>query len=120
MHAHARKTEKRKSRLLYSICQWAIPLTCGQTAVLFDNVVKRMGKKPKYMDYPKPQARETGCKVSWYYYASYEDAQKASLAAKHNAVIQEGLGYDFGYQSPGSIRKVTEARRNGMWEVVLP
>src|SRR2546430_7959201 len=33
-----------------------------------------------------------------------------SEAAKHNAVIQENLGYDFGYCMPGSIEEVKADR----------
>jgi len=57
-----------------------------------------------------------GCKVSWNYYDKLADAEACSKAAIHNAEIQESLGYDFGYCSPGSIRQ----RENGQYEVCLP
>lgn len=60
----------------------------------------------KWMTYPKPISAETGCKVSWNTYATREEAEACAVAAKHNAVRQEALGYDFGYQSPGQIDTV--------------
>lgn len=76
-----------------------------------------MGKKPKvkYMDYPEPVKKDIGCKVSWYYYTEMAQSQEAATAAKHNAVIQQGLGYDFGYNAPGSI-----SQTRGMYEVCIP
>jgi len=63
-----------------------------------------MAHKPrKYKSYPKPQDIETGMKVSWYYYAKEQDAELAAVAARHNAAIKSGLGYDFGYCAPGDI-----------------
>jgi hypothetical protein len=78
-------------------------------------------KKIDYKSYPKADGLRSGCKVCWHYYRSREDAEAASIAAKHNAAIQWSLGYDFGYCSPGSIEP---AQKNsewaGMWEVCLP
>lgn len=72
-------------------------------------------KKLDYMPYPEYVSLRVGMKVSWYLYGSKKEAEKAAEAAKHNAAIQESLGYDFGYQSPGSISKV-----EGGFEVVIP
>ena len=68
------------------------------------------------MSYPVQDGTRVGCKVSWYIYAEREDAEKASKAAKHNAVVQEAFGYDFGYCAPGSIAKLADGR----FEVCIP
>lgn len=80
-------------------------------------------KKLNYMSYPKEDALRSGIKVTWYYYKSQSDAEKAAEAARHNAVIQEGLGFDFGYQCPGSITQCNAnyfPKYDGMYEVVIP
>jgi hypothetical protein len=79
-----------------------------------------MKKKLDYREYPKPSGYRSGCKVSWYYYHDRANADKAAAAAKHNAVIQAGLGFDFGYQAPGSIHKAEGGDNAGMWEVCIP
>lgn len=77
---------------------------------------KAPDNRPKFMQYPVPQGGRSGCKVSWNWYDSEEDAKACSKAAIHNAEIQWAAGYDFGYQSPGSILKM----ENGQFEVCLP
>ena len=72
-------------------------------------------RKLDYMPMPKPDVYRGGCKVSWHYYKDEATAKKAVEAAIHNAKIDESLGYDFGYVSPGSIKQVD----GGMWEVVV-
>lgn len=86
-----------------------------------------MGKtKPKHdwRAYPEPVMRRGGCKVSWNYYRTEEEAKACAEAAKHNADIQETLGYDFGYCCPGSITPMgAEAwggKYAGLFEVCLP
>lgn len=81
-------------------------------------------KKPLgYKQMPKEDALRVGIKVSWRYYRSEEVAREAAKIAVHNAEIDASLGYDFGYQSPGSVRKMpdnmegTWAEYNGLWEV---
>ena len=72
-------------------------------------------------DYPAPQDRRIGIKVRWFYYAEEEDAKKAAEVARREAPVREAQGYDFGYQSPGSITKVMGASQYaGLWEVCLP
>ena len=76
-------------------------------------------------DYPAPDDRRSGCKESWNYYKDRAAAELCAAAAKHNAVIQESHGYDFGYCSPGSITEMTEPfggsdRMVGWFEVCLP
>ena len=74
-----------------------------------------------WMPYPEHDGVRSGCKVSWYYYKKREDAEACSVAAKHNAIRQEQLGYDFGYCSPGSIEMAHPSSEHaGMWEVCLP
>jgi hypothetical protein len=76
-----------------------------------------VAKKPNpYHDYPKADDMRTGNKVGWRIYSKREDAEACAEAAKHNARIQASLGYDFGYQSPGSITELPDGR----YEVVIP
>jgi hypothetical protein len=81
-------------------------------------------KKYDYRAYPQHQNVRSGCKVSWYYYAKKEDAEKAAEVAKHNAQIQASLGYDFGYQSPGyRVELIGDnwgPEYKGLWEVCIP
>lgn len=72
--------------------------------------------KSGWMKYPPGEvAIRTGCKVSWRTYATKAEAERCAKAARHNAVDLAAMGYDFGYQMPGSISKVTLG-----YEVVLP
>lgn len=75
--------------------------------------------------YPTPVGTDCGCKVSWNYYATKAEALVCSVAARHNAVIAEGQGYDFGYCCPGLVRYVhyddgLPKEHAGRWEVCLP
>ena len=63
-----------------------------------------------YMPYPKEDELRNGCKVSWLIYKDKATAEKAAKAAKHNAKIDAARGYDFGFQSPGSIDKLKDGR----------
>lgn len=72
--------------------------------------------KTEHMPYPKEQDFTVGCKVSWYIYDKKEDAEAASKAARNNAIIYAHMGYDFGFQSPGSITKL----KDGRYEVCIP
>ena len=56
-------------------------------------------------NYPEPQKKEIGCKVSWYTYSSLEDAEKASKIAKEDAIESAEMGFDFGYLTPSTITK---------------
>lgn len=74
-----------------------------------------------YKHYPTPVKFRSGCKVSWKYYTTREEAEEAAKAARHNAEIQWSLGYDFGYCSPGSITEVkAECEYKGLYEVCIP
>lgn len=75
----------------------------------------------KWMPYPKEDAIRSGIKVSWHYYRNKADAEKCAKAAKHNAVRQMELGYDFGYCAPGSIYGPGQQNFHpDMWEVCIP
>lgn len=49
----------------------------------------------------------SGCKVCWYIFASKEIAEEASKVALLLAVEAAKQGFDFGYQSPGAVQKVS-------------
>lgn len=66
--------------------------------------------------YPKPLRREVGCKVSWYTYATKEEAERVSKIAEKDAAEQRAEGFDFGYLWPGDIRKEDD----GTFTVVIP
>lgn len=74
-----------------------------------------MVKKMEWMSYPACERQETGCKVGWRFYRSEDAANRCAVAARHNAFIQRYLGYDFGYQSPGSIDE-----EDGTFKVCIP
>jgi hypothetical protein len=79
-----------------------------------------MAKAKKKLDYwlmPHADGLRVGIKVAWHYYRDEAVAKEAAKTAKHNAVIDAGLGYDFGYQCPGSLRLVKEGEHAGLWEV---
>ena len=70
-----------------------------------------------YKPYPENTVRErSGCKVGWRTYATREEAEVCSEAAKHNAKLDAALGYDFGYQAPGSI----STNSDGTFTVCIP
>lgn len=77
-------------------------------------------KKNPFKPYPKNQGYKGGIKVAWYYFDSKDDAEKASEAARHNAQVKEGQGFDFGYCSPGSIVKMKDGEFAGKFEVCVP
>jgi len=66
-------------------------------------------------DYPNPDNIRNGSKVSWYLYANIEDAERAAVLARQEAAGLRERGYDFGYQMPGSIKKIDE-----VYEVTIP
>ena len=69
---------------------------------------KRGNPYDAWQSYPKPVAKRSGCKVSWAYYRTKEDADACSKAAYANSLIAASEGFDFGYQAPGCIRQITE------------
>lgn len=64
----------------------------------------------RYMTYPSAQNVEHGCKVSWRTYTDQHDAETCAEAAKHNARLDEALGYDFGFAIPGEIKETEDGR----------
>jgi hypothetical protein len=72
------------------------------------------------MGYPNPIKLRVGCKVSWYYYRTKKEANKASHRAETRAKIKEAQGYDWGYQTPGNVRLCEAGEFAGLWEVVIP
>jgi len=72
-------------------------------------------KKLDYKTLPEPLRTRSGCKVAWKYYGTLQEAEEAAVLARHNALIDIRLGYDFGYQSPGMIRKMDD----GTFEVCV-
>lgn len=66
--------------------------------------------------YPQPLRREVGCKVSWYTYATEEEAEAVSKIAQKEAGELRAEGFDFGYLWPGDIRK----EEDGTFTVVIP
>lgn len=74
---------------------------------------------PYGADYPAPEFRRNGCKVSWLYYedrTQAEQAAKLAIEAGHKAA---DLGYDFGYCVPGTTREC-EGDIKGLFEVCIP
>ena len=79
----------------------------------------------KSVKLPEPQAYKSGLKVSWNLYQDVKDAQLASVAAAFNGYYRMEQGFDAGYQSPGSITKISAQNRygnpdyDGFYEVVI-
>ena len=65
---------------------------------------------------PDPIHERIGCKVEWRTYATREQAKSEATIAQREASEQEALGYDFGYQVPGSITE----NEDGTFTVVFP
>lgn len=64
---------------------------------------------------PVPIARRDGCKVSWETFRTLREARVRAKSARKQANALELKGFDWGFQSPGQIRKVD----NG-YEVTCP
>lgn len=60
---------------------------------------------------------EHGCKVSWRFYKTRDEANAAAKIADHNARIDEASGYDFGFCSPGIIDYVDTGDHAGLYRV---
>lgn len=88
-------------------------------------MAKRVKNPLGYKQLPMNDGMRSGCKVGWRYYKDEAVAKQAAEIARHNANIDAGLGYDFGYCSPGSITKVKDdatgdwAPFRGMYEVCV-
>jgi hypothetical protein len=71
-------------------------------------------------NYPQETSRRGGCKVSWLRYTRLADAKTASVVARKEARYMEGMGYDWGYQSPGSVQEITDKDGRKLFEVCIP
>jgi hypothetical protein len=91
---------------------WGLGLSRTNIKRRGDSIMKDCMKEKAY---PKYDDSRSGNKVGWLYYTSKDKALEASGVAKHNAEIRWAEGFDFGYQSPGSIREV-----DGRFEVCIP
>jgi hypothetical protein len=58
---------------------------------------------------------ESGCKVGWVVYDNEAEAREAAPGFREQAIEMASRGYDFGYQSPGSVEKVADG-----WMVTTP
>ncbi len=74
-----------------------------------------MKTKLDYKTLSTPLRTRFGCKVNWRYYGTLKEAEEAAVLARHNALIDERLGYDFGFCTPGEIRKMDD----GTFEVCV-
>jgi hypothetical protein len=83
---------------------------------LDDSALVQVPKADQLLPYPEPLRTRSGNKVAWNIYASEEEARVTSRVAVHNASIKEKQGYDFGFCSPGSIKKLD----SGEFEVCIP
>ena len=75
----------------------------------------KKAKRLPYKAMPPTKIIRSGCKVGWYYYADEAIAKKAAAIALHNSRIDESLGYDFGYCSPGNIRHMPDTEEAGQY-----
>lgn len=77
-------------------------------------------KGQKVKPYPKHQDYRAGCKVSWLYYASEQDARTASDIARFNGRVLSMQGFEYGYCSPGELTHVKVGPYAGLFEVCIP
>lgn len=70
--------------------------------------------------YPAAQGSREGCKVGWLFFENKETAYEAAEIAKQEAIRKGDLGYDFGYQVPGSVSVMRAGQYEGMFEVCIP
>ncbi len=62
-----------------------------------------------------------GCKVAWETYDDKAEADAAAARASEERDRKAALGYDFGYQWPGSIQHIAAHPTHGeCWVVTLP
>jgi hypothetical protein len=63
----------------------------------------------------RPIRTESGNKVGWEIYRTKTAADLRAKSAKRQAVLRSRQGYDFGYQTPGSVSEVEDG-----WRVCVP
>lgn len=65
--------------------------------------------------------QESGCKVGWEVYDNEAEAKAAAARAAEERERKAALGYDFGYQWPGSIQHFENHHEFGeCWRVCTP
>lgn len=69
-------------------------------------------KKPAQ---PTPLSKRAGCKVGWETFRTMQEAKVRAARAREQAAKLEAMGYDWGYQVPGNIRKTDDG-----YEVTVP
>lgn len=76
----------------------------------------------EWRPYPKPVETRVGIKVEWAFYSDEATARVCAEAARSNAAILAADGYDWGYQSPGTVTQIAEEAGElaGLWRVVIP
>lgn len=66
-------------------------------------------------------AYDSGCKVAWEWYDNEAEATEAAKVAAIERERKAALGYDFGYQWPGSVQHYPAHPVHGeAWRVCLP
>lgn len=63
----------------------------------------------------RPIRTESGNKVGWEIYPTKAGADHRAKSAKRQAELRARQGYDFGYQTPGSVKQVEDG-----WSVCVP
>lgn len=65
--------------------------------------------------------QDSGCKVGWEYWSTETEALAASARAAAERERKFALGYDFGFQWPGSVEHFADHPRFGeCWKVTTP
>ena len=73
------------------------------------------------MHYPVPDARASGCKVSWLFYKDHATAKLAAELAETEGLRLADKGYDFGYLTPGALRgPLKDGTFAGLYVVTTP
>ena len=71
-------------------------------------------------DYPAELKYQSGNKVDWRFYDSFDNAQKAAAVAREDAKEQRSQGYDFGYHQIGAIETSMDEHGHAIYRVTCP
>ena len=82
----------------------------------YSYVVEMRGGDMKAQTTPKAVKTDVGAKVAWNAYATLAEAEQVAEEARQRAVRYLAMGFDFGYSTPGEIRKDAE----GLYWVTMP
>lgn len=64
---------------------------------------------------------DSGCKVAWEWFDNEAEANERGATARAEAIDKANRGYDFGYQSPGSVQHYENHPTHGeAWRVCIP